>query len=139
MSAIQDILSLADTIHYQSRLLKFQSAIIDQFTYSESIWYAVSNATESHFELVSPMFCRRLGYTHREMCERPYLDFMHPECKARTLAAMADLSETDNNQYHLFRNRYLTSSGEVVYLEWMDAIKLKGGSWLATVKEVDSL
>lgn len=139
MSAIQDILQLSDTIHYQSRLLKFQSAIIDQFTYSESIWYTVSNAESEHFELVSPYLCRRLDYSHREMCERPYFDFMHPKCKAATLAAMTELGASDNNRYRSFRNRYITKSGETVYLEWMDAIKLKGGSWLATVKEVDSL
>jgi PAS domain S-box-containing protein len=136
MTLLQDITKLSDNIHYQSRLLKFQTAIIEQFTFSELIWYTVSNPRTAHFELVSPAFCLRLGYSHREMCEHNYFDFMHPQSRQKTMVALADLADSDNNKHQSFKNTYLTSAGDAVHLEWMDAIKLKDGNWLTTVKEV---
>jgi hypothetical protein len=133
---LTDIERLADEIHYKSSLLRFQGEMADLITHSNRVWYVVSNTNTHSFELVSPKLCHRLGYTHREMCERPYFEFMDSATKAATRAAMDDLADTKNNQYVKFANTYITKSGEPVRLEWLDAVLLSSGNWLATVHEV---
>lgn len=71
------------------------------------------------FIKVNKSFYELLGYTEREMLERPFLEFIHPDDILSTLNATE--SVTENIQVHSFRNRYLTKSGKVIWLEWTSA------------------
>ena len=71
---------------------------------------------DGYFKRVNPAFERTLGYTIAELLSRPFLDFIHPEDRDRTVAAVETLDRgTDVIQ---FENRYLRKDGSVRWLEW---------------------
>lgn len=71
---------------------------------------------DGYFKRVNPAFLKLLGYTEEELFSRPISDNIYPE----------DKSITAGHREHLkkeipllnFENRYLTKSGEIVWLTW---------------------
>lgn len=71
---------------------------------------------DGYFRRVNPAFLKLLGYTEEELFSRPISDNIYP----------GDKSITSNYRDHLkknipllnFENRYLTKSGEIVWLTW---------------------
>jgi PAS domain S-box-containing protein len=71
---------------------------------------------EGRFTRVNPAFERTLGYSSEELRSRPYVEFVHPDDRARTLRAAEELSQ--GREVVEFENRYLREDGSVVWLEW---------------------
>lgn len=71
---------------------------------------------EGRFVEVSPSWQRTLGWTALDLTTRPFLDFVHPEDRPRTIV------ETENifagNPTPNFENRYYTKTGELRWLRW---------------------
>jgi len=71
---------------------------------------------DRYFVKVSPAWSKLLGYTEKELLSRSYMDFIHPD----------DINDTDGvvevlnkrGSVFQFENRYITKSGEIVYLNW---------------------
>lgn len=71
---------------------------------------------DGYFKKINPAVSRLLGYTEEELFSRPINDFVHP----------ADQDITRQNREKLFEdfpllnfeNRYVTKSGEIVWLAW---------------------
>ncbi|RJR35499.1 MAG: PAS domain S-box protein [Desulfobacteraceae bacterium] len=59
---------------------------------------------------------RVLGFRVEEMEGKPFLDFVHPEDRQRTLAAVTDL--TSNKEVLSFTNRYRCKDGTYRFVEW---------------------
>lgn len=72
---------------------------------------------DGYFEQLNPAWERTLGYTAEELCSRPFLEFVHPDDRARTEAEAARLGEAGTDSVS-FRNRYRTAGGEYRWLEW---------------------
>ena len=47
---------------------------------------------EGHFLFINDAFERTLGYPAQELLERPYIDYVHPDDRDKTLAALEQLS-----------------------------------------------
>jgi len=62
-----------------------------------------------YLKKVNPTFIKTLGYSEEELYSRPYLDFVHPEDRAKTTAVGQDGT---------FDNRYLAKNGTVIWLSW---------------------
>jgi PAS domain S-box-containing protein len=71
---------------------------------------------EGHFKRVNPAFERTLGYSSEELRSRPYVEFVHPDDRSRTLQAADELAA--GQEVVDFENRYLHKDGSVRWLEW---------------------
>ena len=59
---------------------------------------------------------RVLGYPEKELLEKPYMDFVHPDDVQKTRDAMAQLMS--QKEVMNFVNRYRTKSGDYRHIEW---------------------
>ena len=81
---------------------------------------------DGYFTHINQAFERTLGYTNAELMSRPFIEFVHPDDRARTLEAFhthelgQDVSE--------FETRYLCSDGRVRWLQWSARVGTRRGS-----------
>lgn len=71
---------------------------------------------DGYFKRVNPAVVKTLGYTVEELFSRPVNDFIHPDDQKSTAEMREQLHRS--HPLHYFENRYLTKSGEVVWLQW---------------------
>jgi len=71
---------------------------------------------DGFFYRVNPNFARVLGYTTEELLARPFVEFVHPDDRARTADVMKGLSA--GVPCVRFRNRYRDLGGEYRWFEW---------------------
>lgn len=69
------------------------------------------------FTRVNPAWKRTLGYSAETLCSRPFIEFVHPDDRAATLAEDNAVSEGSRDVVG-FRNRYRTADGSYRWLEW---------------------
>ncbi len=103
---------------------------------------AEAEASARHFELAGDLlgtatfdgrfthlngaWQRCLGWTREELTARPFLDFVHPDDRARTEAEAARATEGDGSVR--FTNRYRTKDGRWRTIEWH--------SWIDSEREL---
>ncbi|MEO1480567.1 MAG: PAS domain-containing protein [Myxococcota bacterium] len=73
-------------------------------------------SSDGTFRWVNPAFTRTLGWSAEELTSRPFMEFVHPDDVAATLAELESVRNGKN--VVLFENRYRTSSGDYVWLQW---------------------
>lgn len=71
---------------------------------------------DGYFRRLSPAWERTLGYTIDELQSRPFLDFVHPEDRDRTLNQNRDVR--GGGQALSFENRYRCKDGSFRWLRW---------------------
>jgi len=69
-----------------------------------------------HFRRLSPAWERTLGFTREELLARPFIDFVHPDDRERTMAQNAEVRS--GGQARSFENRYLCKDGSYRWLRW---------------------
>ncbi|MGE0218570.1 PAS domain-containing protein [Mycolicibacterium sp.] len=73
-------------------------------------------ADASRLNRINPAFERALGYSAEELMARPFVDFIHPDDRDATIAALSPLPHSDSATQ--FENRCLRRDGAVRWLEW---------------------
>ena len=71
---------------------------------------------DGFFRKVNPAFIRLMGYTQEELFAHPIRHFVHPEDLQTTADTRAKILEGIPLVH--FQNRYITKSGEIVWLTW---------------------
>jgi PAS domain S-box-containing protein len=71
---------------------------------------------DGNFRRVNPAVEEVLGYSRDEVVGRSYLDFVHPDDRARTLAEAAEIEEGKTTLS--FENRFIRKDGSPRVLEW---------------------
>ena len=71
---------------------------------------------EGYFLRVNENFKRILGYTTEEMTSHPFLDFVHPDDRDRTILVVAQLN--CGEPCVQFLNRYRHAHGQYLWFEW---------------------
>jgi PAS domain S-box-containing protein len=71
---------------------------------------------DGYLKRVNPAFERTVGYSSRELLSRPFLHFIHPDDRAATRAAVAQLARV--GEVTEFENRHLCADGSVRWLQW---------------------
>lgn len=71
---------------------------------------------DGYFKRVNPAFARVLGYAPEQLLARPFVEFVHPEDVAATLAALEGLGT--NRDCINFENRYRDANGEWRWIAW---------------------
>lgn len=71
---------------------------------------------DGYFQRVNPTVYQTLGYDHHELFSRPINSFVHPDDQDVTASNREKL--TQNIPLLNFENRYITNSGDIVWLAW---------------------
>lgn len=69
-----------------------------------------------HFRRLNPAWERALGFSREEMMSRPFIEFVHPDDRERTLAQNTEVRA--GGQALGFENRYVHRDGSVRWLHW---------------------
>ncbi len=88
---------------------------------------------DGHFKRLSPSWERALGFSREELMSRPFLEFVHPDDRERTLAQNARVRGGD--QALAFVNRYLCRDGSHRWLRWNAAPYELGGVIYAVARD----
>ncbi len=89
---------------------------------------------DGYFKRLNPAFPRTLGYSERELLERPFISFVHPDDLEATQAVVAGLAQGIPSVS--FNNRYRCQDGSYISLRWMASSDPATGTLYATARDV---
>lgn len=89
---------------------------------------------DGYFKRINPAFEKVLGYTEAELLSRPYIDFIHPQDKGKTIAEGVKISRGSPGQY--FENRYLCKDGTYKWLAWTSVPSVEERLTYAVARDV---
>ncbi|TVR51216.1 MAG: PAS domain S-box protein [Spirochaetaceae bacterium] len=87
---------------------------------------------EGNFLKTNEAWSRILGYATKELNDRKFLDFVHPDDLPATLGAMSKLA--DGEEVLNFTNRYRSKDGSYRFIEWRS--KPKGRYVYAAARDI---
>jgi PAS domain S-box-containing protein len=91
-------------------------------------------SADGYFKRLSPAFTVTLGWSVEELLARPFLDFVHPDDHAATLAEVERQVRAGESVLE-FENRYLHKDGTWRMLSWKSQPQ-EGGRMYATARDV---
>jgi two-component system, cell cycle sensor histidine kinase and response regulator CckA len=89
---------------------------------------------DGRFKQLNPAWERSLGWSIDELKSRPWLDFVHPEDRERTVAEAESLISGTNALG--FENRFRCKDGSYRTLSWNSSLVPESGYILAVVRDV---
>jgi PAS domain S-box-containing protein len=91
-------------------------------------------STTGYFKRINPAFRKTLGWSEEELLARPFVDFVHPEDRERTLRAVERLSQGE--EVLDFENRFAMSGGGYRTISWRATSLLSLGLLHAVGRDV---
>jgi PAS domain S-box-containing protein len=88
---------------------------LEYFFHLSPDWLCVAGF-DGYFKKINPAVSRTLGYTDNELFAKPIDSFVYPEDRSITASKRESIKK--NNPLYNFENRYVTKSGEIVWLSW---------------------
>ncbi|WP_082479397.1 MULTISPECIES: PAS domain-containing protein [unclassified Methylobacterium] len=128
---VHDVTARKQTESELARQVALRTAERDQVWQASSDLLCVATL-DGYFVSLNPAWPRTLGWSEAEMKARPFLDFVHPDDVASTLAAAAGLARGEPQL--TFENRYRHRDGTDVWLSW-NAVP-RDGLIYASVRDV---
>ena len=71
---------------------------------------------KGYFKRLNPAWERTLGFTRQELMSRPFIEFVHPDDRERTLQQNREVRE--GGKALAFENRYLCKDGSFRWFRW---------------------
>lgn len=87
-----------------------------------------------HFRRLNPAWERTLGFTPEELMSRPFIEFVHPEDRERTLAQNREVRS--GAQALGFENRYLCKDGSYKWFLWNAAADAAGRVIFSVARDI---
>ena len=87
-----------------------------------------------HFLRVNASFERTLGYSAEELLASPWIDFVHPDDRAATIAEGEKLAQGELTLH--FENRYRCKDGSYKWLAWTSVPVVEEGVLYAVARDV---
>ncbi|MBT5873025.1 MAG: PAS domain S-box protein [Candidatus Latescibacteria bacterium] len=72
---------------------------------------------DGYFRHLNPSWSKTLGFTDEELKARPFIEFVHPDDREKTVAAAARLADKSIDAI-AFENRYACKDGSYRWLSW---------------------
>jgi PAS domain S-box-containing protein len=106
---LRDLTAYLDAVFKQPErdLVRFFDLSLDLFCIA---------GLDGYFHRVNSNFTRVLGYTDRELASRPFIEFVHPEDRDKSMAEMTKLSQGLPVVH--FQNRYRDVQGNYRCFDW---------------------
>jgi PAS domain S-box-containing protein len=89
---------------------------------------------DGFFKLLNPVWEKRLGHPLRVLYSQPFIDFVHPDDKAATIAESQRLAE--GATVIQFENRYRTADGSYRWLLWNAAAHVETQTIFAAASDI---
>jgi len=86
--------------------------------------------------VLNGVWSETLGYPSDELLARPYLEFVHPDDRAATIAEASKLADGFPTVH--FRNRYRCKDGSYKWLAWTATAAMADGTIYAAARDVTS-
>ncbi len=86
------------------------------------------------FKELNPAFERVLGHSLEELKRKPFIEYVHPDDRARTLAEVSKLQAGAATLQ--FENRYRCKDGSYRWLQWTSQPDLERGLLFAVARDV---
>ena len=87
-----------------------------EFFFEGSIDLMCIAGVDRYFKRVNPAFTKALGWTAQELLAKPFIEFVHPADRERTVNEVRSLASGIDTVY--FENRYLKKDGSWAWLGW---------------------
>jgi PAS domain S-box-containing protein len=130
---------LLGVITQESLLELFESSITSEaqelerfFTMTPTMLCVAS--LDGYFKQIDPAFSGLLGFSDTKLSAEPFINFVHPEDRAATLAELANLQLGKITVS--FENRYRTSDATYRWFLWTAIPYLKAGAIYAVAREL---
>ncbi|MBI2818752.1 MAG: PAS domain S-box protein, partial [Acidobacteria bacterium] len=99
---------------FDARRRRAEEEINRLFTFSQDLLCVAG--FDGYFKRLNPAWEKALGYTLEELKAKPYVEFLHPEDRAATLAEAGGLSSGQLTS--ALENRYQAKDGSYKWLSW---------------------
>lgn len=89
---------------------------------------------DGRFRRVNDTWTRTLGWSAEELCSVPFVEFVHPEDRARTSDESEQLAQ--GHPTIRFRNRYRSKCGDYHWVDWRAVVHETSGEVYASARDV---
>ncbi len=120
-------------LEQDSRKLQSEEKELERFFHLSLDLFCVAG-TDGYFKLLNPAFEKTLSYSKEELLAQPFINFIHPDDRASTLAELEKLSTGQPTLY--FENRYRTQDGEYKWLAWTSFPVVEEGLLYCVAREM---
>jgi len=89
---------------------------------------------DGYFKKLNPSWEKTLGFTVKELCAKPFVDFVHRDDRERTIAEAGKLAT--GRETISFENRYLCKDGSYKWILWNSVPSMEGRLIYANARDI---
>ncbi|MFC2188516.1 PAS domain S-box protein [Fulvivirgaceae bacterium LMO-SS25] len=112
--------SMANQISPEFKLKKAEEELRTFFETSPDLLGIAGK--DGNFKRINRAFTQLLGYTREEILSTQFSEFLHPDDLSKTKQLIEQQFENSGTKY--FENRYITKSGEIVWIAWAGQVSV---------------
>lgn len=120
--------------HAEEALRESREELAEIFAMSLDL-ICIADINTATFLKINPAFTRILGYSEQELLNRPFLDFIHPDDVAPTIATINGMLQKGEKVID-FLNRYRCKDGTYRWLSWVSHPIPKRGVTFAVAHDI---